>query len=160
MAAVPRRTTRRVERPIDLNTAAPWEKTRQFLALKFQETEITSRKNKLRDEVAAHVDAVGEPDEKGSLFWKLTPPIEINGQKFVEVKRERRVSTSLNEDATQELVASKGAEILARVYKPVTEIRLDQDELYVLNQEGVLTDAELDGLFEENESFAFKPIQG
>jgi hypothetical protein len=158
MATVQRRATRRTERPISLDQAAPWEKTRQFLALKFQETDIVTRKNKLRDEVAAHVDATGDVDEKGSKFWKLDPPIEINGQKFTEVKRERRVSVSLDEEKVETLVTSKG--IRDRVFKQVTQEVLDQDELYVLNQEGVITDAELDGLFSENESFAFKPIRG
>jgi hypothetical protein len=157
MATVQRRTTRRVERPISLDTAAPWEKTRQFLALKFQETEIVTRKNKLRDEVSVHVDANGEVDEKGSKFWKLDPPIEVNGQKFTEVKRERRVSTSLDAEKAEELAVAKG--IRDRLFKQVTTEVLDQDELYVLNQEGVISDEELDGLFVETESFAFKPIR-
>jgi hypothetical protein len=158
MATVQRRATQRIERPISLNQAAPWEKTRQFLALKFQETEIVTRKNKLRDEVSVHVDANGDIDEKGSKFWKLDPPIEVNGQKFTEVKRERRVSVNLDEEAVETLVNAKG--IRDRVFKQVTQEVLDQDELYVLNQEGVITDEELDGLFTETESFAFKPIRG
>jgi hypothetical protein len=32
--------------------------------------------------------------------------------------------------------------------------------LYVLNQEGLLSDDELDSLFTETVSFAFKPIRG
>lgn len=160
MATVPRRTTQRIERPISLNQAAPWEKTRQFLVLKLQGEDITTRKNKLRDDVSLHVDAVGELDEKGSKFWKLEPPIDVNGQRFTEVKRERRVSVSLDEEKTQELLAAKGPKVRDRVYKPVTEFHLDQDELYVLNQEGLITDAELDGLFAENVTFAFKPIRG
>jgi hypothetical protein len=157
MATVQRRATRRVERPISLDQAAPWEKTRQFLALKFQEADIVTRKNKLRDEVSAHVDATGEVDEKGSKFWKLDPPIEFNGQKFTEVKRERRVSQSIDEEKVEALVTAKG--IRDRVFKQVTQEVLDQDELYVLNQEGVLSDEELDSLWVETESFAFKPIR-
>jgi hypothetical protein len=158
MATVQRRATQRIERPISLNQAAPWEKTRQFLALKFQETEIVTRKNKLRDEVSVHVDAHGDLDEKGSKFWKLDPPIEVNGQKFTEVKRERRVSTTLDSEKAEELAAAKG--IRDRIFKQVTTEVLDQDELFVLNQEGVISDEELDGLFVETESFAFKPIRG
>ncbi|MFE4681559.1 hypothetical protein ACFRNJ_12075 [Streptomyces sp. NPDC056721] len=153
-----RRATQRTERPISLNQGAPWEKTRQFLALKFQEADIVTRKNKLRDEVSAHVDASGETDEKGSKFWKLDPPIEVNGQKFTEVKRERRVSQSLDEEKTDELVTAKG--VRDRVFKTVEMEVLDQDELYVLNQEGLLSDEEIDGLWVENVSFAFKPIRG
>ncbi|MDX3260722.1 hypothetical protein PV336_15995 [Streptomyces sp. MI02-2A] len=158
MATVTRRTTRRPERPINLDPESPLEKVRQFLTLKFQEQQIVTRKNLLRDEVSAFVDETGEVDEKGSKFWKLPAPIEVNGQKFTEVKRERRVSTRLDVDAVETLVNEKG--LRDRVYKPVTEIRLDQDELYVLNQEGLLTDEEMDSLFTEAESFAFKPLQG
>jgi hypothetical protein len=158
MATVPRRATRRTERPISLDQAAPWEKTRQFLALKFQEADIVTRKNKLRDDISAHVDANGETDEKGSKFWRLPQPIEVNGQTFTEVKRERRVSQSLDEEKTDELVTAKG--VRDRVFKTVEMEVLDQDELYVLNQEGILSDEEIDGLWVENVSFAFKPIRG
>ncbi|MFF1701307.1 hypothetical protein [Streptomyces sp. NPDC058252] len=158
MATVPRRTTRRAEKPIALDPDNPVEKVRQFLALKFQEAQIVTRKNKLRDEVSAFVDANGETDEKGSKFWKLPAAIEVNGQKFIEVKRERRTSISLDEEAVEELVNRKG--IRDRVFKEITTTVLDQDELYVLNQEGLIDDAELDALFVEKESFAFKPLQG
>jgi hypothetical protein len=104
------------------------------------------------------VDANGDIDEKGSKFWKLDPPIEVNGQKFTEVKRERRVSVTLDAEKAEELAIAKG--IRDRVFKEVTTEVLDQDELYVLNQEGILSDEELDSLFVETESFAFKPIRG
>jgi hypothetical protein len=158
MATVQRRATQRTERPISLNQGAPWEKTRQFLALKFQEADIVTRKNKLRDEVSAHVDSTGEVDEKGSKFWKLDPPIEVNGQTFTEVKRERRVSQSLDEEKAETLATAKG--VRDRLFRVVEMEVLDQDELYVLNQEGVISDDELDSLWVENVSFAFKPIRG
>lgn len=158
MATVPRRTTRRPERPIDLNTGSPIGKVREFLVLKFQETQIVSRKNHLRDEISEYVDANGETDEKGSKFWELPAPIEVNGQKFTSVKREKRTSVSLAEDLVEALLEQKN--LKGRVYKEVTTTVLDQDELYVLNQEGLITDEELDSLFVENVSFAFKPLQG
>jgi hypothetical protein len=158
MATVQRRTTRRVERPISLDPENPVEKVRQFLVLKFQETQVVTRKNHLRDEISAFVDANGEVDEKGSKFWTLPAAIEVNGQKFTEVKREKRTSISLDEDAVENLVNAKG--IRDRVFKEVTTTVLDQDELYVLNQEGVISDEELDALFAENISYAFKPIRG
>jgi hypothetical protein len=159
MATVARRTTRRPERPINLTDQdSPAEDVRQFLTLRFQGDQITTRRNLLRDKISAHVDQVGETDEKGSKFWKLPAPIEVNGQKFTEVKRERRVSTRLDVEAVETLVAEKG--IRDQVFKPVTTEVLDQDELYVLNQKGVITDAELDALWVETETFAFKPLQG
>jgi hypothetical protein len=158
MATVQRRTTRRVEKPINLDPESPVEKVRQFLVLKFQETQVVTRKNHLRDEISAYVDASGETDEKGSKFWDLPAPIEVNGQKFVSVKREKRTSIGLDEDAVDNLVNTKG--IRDRVFKEVTTTVLDQDELYVLNQEGLISDEELDALFTENVSYAFKPIRG
>jgi hypothetical protein len=74
------------------------------------------------------------------------------------VKRERRVSVGLDEEATETLLHTKG--LKDRVFKEVTTTVLDQDELYVLQQEGLITEEELDALFTENVSFAFKPIRG
>jgi hypothetical protein len=158
MATVQRRTTRRVEKPIDLQVDNPATKVREFLVLKFQETQIVTRKNHLRDEISTFVDANGETDEKGSKFWRLPAPVDVNGQTFTEVKRERRVSVGLDEEATETLLHTKG--LKDRVFKEVTTTVLDQDELYVLQQEGLITEEELDALFTENVSFAFKPIRG
>jgi hypothetical protein len=65
---------------------------------------------------------------------------------------------NLDAEKAEELAIAKG--IRDRVFKEVTTEVLDQDELYVLNQEGILSDEELDSLFVETESFAFKPIRG
>lgn len=157
MATVERRTTRRVEKPISLQTDTPLEKVRQFLLLKFQEGQIVTRKNHLRDEISAYVDTNGQVDEKGSKFWDLPAPIEVNGQKFTSVKREKRTSIGLDADATEVLMTQKG--LKDRVFKEVTTTVLDQEELYVLNQEGLLTDEELDALFTETTTYAFKPIR-
>lgn len=158
MATAQRKVTRRPERPIDLNTGSPVAKVREFLTLKFQEGLIVTRKNHLRDEISEFVDENGEVDEKGSKFWELPTPIEVNGQTFKSVKREKRTSIVLAEEAVEALLEQKG--LKDRVYKPVTTVVLDQDELYVLNQEGLITDEELDSLFVENVSWAFKPLQG
>jgi hypothetical protein len=158
MATVERRTTRRIERPISLAGDNPLAKVREFLVLKFQETQVVTRKNHLRDEISTFVDAHGETDEKGSKFWDLPEPVEVNGQKFTSVKRERRTSIGLDVDAVETLANKKG--LTDRVFKEVTTTVLDQDELYVLQQEGLITEDELDALFTESVSFAFKPIRG
>jgi hypothetical protein len=84
--------------------------------------------------------------------------MEVNGQTFTEIKREKRTSIGLDEDAVDTLVNATG--IRDRVFKEVTTTVLDQDELYVLNQEGVISDEELDALFTEKISYAFKPLTG
>jgi hypothetical protein len=61
----------------------------------------------------------------------------------------------LQEDA-EALLEKKG--LLDRVMKEVTTVVFDQDELYLLHQEGLISEEEIDSLFTENESWAFKPL--
>lgn len=147
------RRTRQVEEPIRLHRIE--DDLFEWALLKKKVDADTRRMNLLRDSMMLIVADKGEVDEKGSLFLDVEP-ITVGDQTFGTIKRERRVSVSLDEDATETLLDSKG--LLGRAQKTV--VVLDHDEIYVLQQEGLITEAELDALFVERESWAFKPLAG
>lgn len=152
MARVTRHHTKRVERPIKVDSIVA--KFRQWATIKHETAALTTRQNHLRDEISAYVDKHGVKDNRGSLFLDLDTPVEVGDQVFRQIKRERRVSTSFDEEAAEALLESKG--LLAEAQTTITV--LDQDKVYVLNQEGKITDEEIDSLFVQRESWAFKPI--
>lgn len=145
-------TTKRTERPIRVGGLAA--KFRQWAVIKHEVAELTKRQNQLRDEMAKTLTAEGAVDDKGSYFLDLPEPVEVNGQIFRQIKRERRAPQVFLESAAEELLSSLG--LLEEAQTTYTV--LDQDKVYVLNQEGKLTDDQIDSLFETRESFAFKPI--
>lgn len=125
---------------------------REWAVLKARVTEMTSRMNKLRDTVAAAVAQRGYRDHKGSQYIDLPFPLQVGDTSYARIKRERRVSVVANEEIAERITRQKGA--YDRAFPPVRH--LDTDELYVLYQEGVLTQDDLDTILETRESFAFK----
>lgn len=150
------KTVKRRERPVRLGTLSAM--VYQWAVLKHEVKTLGTEQTRLRDSLLAHLAENGEVDEKGSQFITLPDPIVVGVDRIGAIKRERRASTSLNLDAAEELLAGKGKTILARCQKEVTTVVFDQDELYVLNQEGLISDEELDSLFETNVTWAFKPL--
>ncbi|MFH9731898.1 hypothetical protein [Streptomyces sp. NPDC017260] len=129
---------------------------REWAALKAQVTDETSRLNKLRDKVAAAVEKRGYTDHKGSQFLDLPFPIAAGESEYVRIKRERRVSVVADTDAAERITKSKGENIYRRAFPPVPT--LDADELYVLLQEGHLTEDEMDEILVQKETFAFRGL--
>lgn len=176
-----------------------YAKISQHILLKAESEALKARYEHLRDDIMAYLDLHGEVDERGSKSIALPAHVLSAGKEYSSVKRERRVSTSFDEDAAESLLLPKG--LLPSVQRTIVTINstmpvessfgvgedghtvrlftgesspgavvdvpeavvswstsIDQNEVYVLNQEGLITDAELDSLFVENVTFAYKPL--
>lgn len=133
-------------------------KAKQYLFIKRDIEEQTARLTVLKADLMRMVEAKGEPDDKGSQYLDLPYPIEVGDRSYSTLKREHKSgSISFNEEAALALAEKLG--IRERVVQTVEVI--DQNEFYVLNQEGVISDEQLDGLFEQKPDFwAFIPMVG
>lgn len=129
---------------------------REWAVLKAQVTEETSRLNKLRDKVASAVEQRGYIDHKGSQYLDLPFPIPAGDNEYIRIKRERRVSIVADEQAAERILKAKSDALYKRAFPPVPT--LDADELYVLLQEGHLTEAEMDEILVQKETFAFRGL--
>lgn len=127
---------------------------REWAVLRAKVTEMTTRMNKLRDDVAQAVESRGYVDHKGSQFIDLPFPVVVGDASYTRIKRERRVSVVADDAAAERITRAKGC--YERAFPPVRS--LDPDELYVMYQENVLTQQEMDEIFTPRESFAFKGL--
>jgi hypothetical protein len=126
----------------------------QFLALK-DEVKVTSeRLDALKKVLTKHVVDNGETDDKGHRNFILPTPLEYGEKSYTGFQQQRRVSQSFDTDVAEKVLKDKGLWDRAVVMVP----EIDQNEVMVLNQEGLLTDDELDSMFAERETFAFRPI--
>ncbi|MFD9815108.1 hypothetical protein [Streptomyces sp. NPDC059080] len=141
-------------RPVPFDPVIPT--FREWAKLKAQQTELTTRMNKLRDKVAAAVQARGYADHKGSQYIDLPFPIPVGESEYVRIKRERRVSIVADTDAAERITRSRGENVYRRAFPPVPT--LDADELYVLLQEGELTEDDMDQIMVQRETFAFRGL--
>lgn len=129
---------------------------REWAVLKAQVTEQTSRLNKLRDKVALAVEQRGYTDHKGSQYLDLPFPVPAGENEYIRIKRERRVSIAADEEAATRILKAKDEALYRRAFPPIPT--LDPDELYVLLQEGHLTEAEMDEILVQKETYAFRGL--
>jgi hypothetical protein len=126
----------------------------QFLSLKDEVKTTTERLDALKKDLTQHVVEYGETDDKGHRNFVLPAPLEYGDKSYTGFQQQRRVSQSFDTEVAEKLLKDKN--LWERATVVVREI--DQNEVYVLNQEGLITDAELDSMFNERETFAFRPI--
>lgn len=139
--------------PDTLSDSALAEKLRLWVYLKAQVDRNTAQLNQLRDQISADVERYGRPDESGHVRMQLRRPFEYGGKRYEGIKRERRVSRTLSQDRAEALANARGLRDRLFPMRPV----FDADELLVLYQQGLLTEGEIDGLYDTKITWAFKP---
>lgn len=127
---------------------------RQWAMLKAQSDAMIREQNKLRDQVINAVEARGYRDHKGSQYIDLPFPLPVGELEYTRIKRECRTSISADPDIAAEVTRERGC--YDRAFPPVPT--LQPDELYVLLQEGVLTEDDLDRIFVKRVTFAFRGL--
>lgn len=136
----------------------------------------TKEKNKARDEIKAFTlpDPDNEKlnpngvriDENGHRYYDFEQIIEIDGNKYKGLCNQRNVSVDVDMDKVREFFEGthegdpdptlsqdeqvRRNTLKQRVYKPVTTWMWDFEELYRMNQQGLLSDEELDSLTTTN----------
>lgn len=126
----------------------------QFLVLKDEVKTTSDRLDVLKKDLTAHVKEHGETDDKGHRTFTFPAPLPYGDKQYVGFQQQRRVSQSFDTETAEKVLKDKGLWDRAVVMVP----EIDQNEIFVLNQEGLLTDDELDSMFAERETFAFRPI--
>lgn len=126
----------------------------EWLYVKSQADAAVARANKLREGVTALVREEGYTDDKGNVFLDLEQPLTVGEKTYSAVKRELRVKRIPNEERIRELAERVGA--LDRLFplKPVVDV----EELYVLYQEGIVSETDIDSVFDTDSSWALKAV--
>jgi len=126
----------------------------QFLVLKDEAKTTSERLDALKKDLTKHVAEHGETDDKGHRNFVFPDPLAYGDKSYTGFQQQRRVTQSFDTEVAEKVLKDK--DLWERATVVVREI--DQNEVYVLNQEGLLTDDELDSMFAERETFAFRPI--
>lgn len=119
----------------------------QYVTLKRRIDDLTKEQSVLKSELSDLVDKQGEVDDKGHIWLPL--PESVEG--VSSLKRERRVTQSLDMDAAIVILTQKG--LAERCIKPVPTIA--EDEVMAALYEGKLTEEDVDTMFPKKITWAF-----
>lgn len=138
-----------IEDPVTYDPIIPY--FRKWVILKEQVEEATRELNQLRDYCISSIEERGFRDHRGSQYIEM--PFPIGSKEFTKIKRERRVTTKVDEEVAELITRAKG--VYEKCFAMVPT--LDAEELYVQYQLGVLTQEDMDMIFTQVESFSFRP---
>lgn len=119
---------------------------RQYLSIKNEAKLIAGRESELKKRLLETVNTL-EPDDRGHKS------IVIDDETVGEVKltKQRKVSKSLDMDVAETVLTKRGIRDACITMVPV----LDESAIMAAYYEGKLTEADIDEMFPQRESFAF-----
>jgi len=124
-----------------------FDMARQYLQFRKGREGLQKNEDVIKKSIMESLTNEGSPDDKGNRFYYFPESLDdVQG-----VKRERRISQVMDEDAALELVAKYGLE--SSCLETITV--LNEDGLLAANFEGKIPDSEMSALYTERESFAF-----
>lgn len=130
----------------DLDDESLPEYVTQYLEAQELAKIATERANKMKETLRAYVEEDGIEDEKGHLW------VEVPG--VGQLKHERRVSVSLDEDAIA--AELKRSSDYKKVFKEVTIIQFDEEAFYGVAFDRKWSAEKMEDLKSENVTWAFR----
>jgi hypothetical protein len=100
----------------------------------------------IRENGAVEKDAAGH-EVSGNIVYLLPEPVQIGSKDYAGMELRKKTDVTFDEDAALALAVDKG--LMGIVTH--TEVVVDQEAFYILQQQGRLTEAELDELLVEGE---------
>lgn len=130
-----------------------------FLYNRSEEEKFKRSKEKSRDALKKYLLEFGEEDESGHRRLDFESDMTIVDKSYSGVMAQRRLTASIDTDSVEEDLKRLGPEFYDRVFKPKIVREFDENELYVLNQEGIVPDAKLDSWITEQVTYAIVPVK-
>jgi hypothetical protein len=136
-----------------------------FLFSRDQQQNYTEKRTDARDMLLEWLLTRGTDDEgcrtddRGNRYYDFTEPLFIGGTAYAGLQAQRRVYSEIDIGATEHLLRRLGTDPFDRVFRQVTIRQFDEDALYMLNQEGLVSDEDLDSLLIEKESWALVAVK-
>jgi hypothetical protein len=120
-------------------------KAMSYLQFRRGREKLARTEDALKKDVMGLLAEAGEVDEKGSRYFYAPLEEGVSG-----IKRERRVSQVLDEDAAMILVEKY--QLQSKCLETITV--LNEDGLLAANFDGTIPDEEMKGLYTDKETFA------
>lgn len=137
----------------------PVRRAHLYLAALDDEAVFKKRKEEHRDYLKAWIMEAFDPTDKGDFLFEFPQgSINLPGGPCKGLLVQRRVSEWVDDDKALAIIGRHGLQ--GRCIKEVKSYHIDYDELYACNQEGLISDDEIDSILEISESFALTKVKG
>lgn len=123
----------------------------QYFLASDEEANVKERREQFRNLLKPFLMENMEPDEKGNYTWEFDKPLTTQSGTYRGIMAQRRVSEFTDEDKARELIRAHGLE--TRCINEIIFEEVDLDELYAANQEGIVSDEEIDEIVYSEESY-------
>lgn len=129
---------------------------REYLSSRRLRENAAQMESKYKAQLMNLLEQEGEEDDRGSSYISLGAEVvdPRTDEPVAAIKRERRVSQSLDEDVAEEVLRDLG--LYDRCTTTITV--LDEDAILSLNFSGDLPDEAVQQMYSEKETFAFKVL--
>lgn len=136
-------------------------RAQEFLYYRDDESTAKKQKEQARDAIKAYFESTtkAREDENGHKYFDFEEPIQINGVTYKGLQNQRKVTSSIDVGLVEAWLADQPSDFRERVFREVTVTEFDQDELYVLNQEGILPDDVLDSFTVQNPTWSLNVVK-
>lgn len=95
-------------------------------------------------------------DDRGNYYWEFDSPIKaLDGIEYRGIMAQRRVSEYTDEEKLIKLLDAKGLTERCTQHIP----QLDLDEVFACNQEGLITDEEIESVLEYDETYSIVRVK-
>lgn len=128
-------------------------KLARYLLLRDNASELKKQMEDVKDELKPYLDKARE-NAAGSKVLELDTPLNVAKKDYTAVQYTRKVRRTLNEERALKFLKKDQAFEAAIV----TVEHVDQDALWDLFVNDMISEEELNGFFDEVVSWAFNPI--
>lgn len=123
-------------------------------AKRAKEAAVAVPGDKKANAIKNHVAKVGKP-AGDHIEWYFDEPMTVGDVTYLGFRNEAKSSTFIDSDLADKLIADK--DLLAKVTKTVEYV--DYNELYNLNQLGLVSDEEIDSVLVTETNYALTVIK-
>lgn len=128
-----------------------------YLMATHDEAQTKKQREDLRDKLRPWLTESFEPDEDGNYYYEFPDPINLDGIWYTGLQAQRRVSEFVDDIKAMDIIAQHNLQDRC-LYEHV-ELEVDYDELYAANQEGIISDEEVDSIIEHTVNYALVKVK-
>jgi hypothetical protein len=130
----------------------------QYFLASDTEAEVKASREKFRSLLKPYLMDNMEPDDRGNYLWEFDNPLtSVSGTVYSGIMAQRRITEYTDEEIARDLIKKHSLE--DRCINKIVVEQVDYNELYAANQEGLISDEEIDSILYTEEAYSLVKVK-